>query len=280
MENNRDRMDKAQARILLIYLLNKLNMICEKADIPYYASGGTCLGMIRHQGIIPWDDDIDVMIFRKDYDKFVNACNELLEFPIVLRTRESDPYFCQEFAKICFKCDDGSFSELAIDIFELDNTNPKRKAFRAMQNAVKRWIYFAKGYKVSKMGHGGFRPNSAAKRILLSIAGILPIKTMDKILLRALTAEKHEGDYVVNWGASYSYKKATYPIEAFGSPKKMKFENTYVWAEQHPEMILERLYGENYMELPPEDKRTDHGVKNFTCSSLDFEAIKKEVGEF
>jgi len=275
--NDRKIMDKAEAKVYLLYLLKKLNEISEKKDIPIYASGGTCLGMLRHQGIIPWDDDIDIMIFRKDYNRFVEACNEMLEYPIVLRTRENDPYFYQEFAKICFICDDGSYSELAIDIFELDNTNPKRKLFRSVQNLIKSWLYTAKMFKVSKLGYGSYNPGSFVKRSVLNISSVLSLKAMDKLLLKTLTAEKKEGDYVINWGASYSYKKATYPREAFGTPKKMPFENTYVWSEQHPEMILERLYGKNYMELPPEDKRTDHGVQKFICSAIDLDQIRKEI---
>jgi len=271
-------MDKAEAKIYLLYMLRKLYDITEKHQINIYASGGTCLGMVRHKGMIPWDDDIDLMIFRKDYKRFVEACEKELKAPLVIRTRENDPFFYQEFAKVCLLDDNGDYTDLSIDIFELDETNPDRKVFREMQNKTKSYLYFLKMYKVSRLGHGNYAPKSSAKRIILSLGCVLPLKVIDKLLYKTLTAEKKEGDYVVNWGAAYSYKKATYPKEAFGVPQKMPFENTYVWAEEHPEMILERLYGKNYMTPPPPEKQIDHGVRKFQCIKLNFEQIKSEVG--
>lgn len=272
------KMDKADVKILLLYLLRQLNKISESYNIPIYASGGTCLGMIRHQGMIPWDDDMDFMIFRKDYERFVKACEECLKPPLVLRTRENDPFFCQEFAKICLLDDNGHYTDLSIDIFELDETDPDKKIFREAQSRIKSILYYGKMYKVAKMGHGSYKPKSVRKRVLLGLIAILPLKTMDWLVRKTLTAEKKMGDYVVNWGASYSYKRATYPRQAFGTPQKMPFENTYVWAEQSPEEILKRLYGPHYMQLPPIEKRTDHGVRAFTCSALDMNRIRKEVG--
>ena len=271
-------LDKEAAKLYLLYLLKQLNEISEKYGIPVYASGGTCLGMVRHRGMIPWDDDIDIMIFRRDLDRFVAACQETLQFPVVLRTRENDPYFYQEFVKLCYMDDDGNYSDLSIDVFELDETDPNRRTFRAVQNSIKRLLYYTKLYKVSKLGHGDYRPNAVWQRALLTACGILPLKSIDRLLFKTLTAEKASCDYVVNWGAAYSYKKATYPKAAFGTPRKMPFENTYVWAEQHPEMILERLYGKNYMQLPPVEKRTDHGVRAFQCSAIDLDTIRRELG--
>lgn len=272
-------MDKAEAKVYLLYMLKKLYEITEANDIPIYASGGTCLGMVRHKGMIPWDDDIDLMIFRKDYARLVAALEENLNRPLVIRTRENDPYFYQEFAKLCLVDDSGEYTDLSIDIFELDETNPDRKLFREFQNTLKRFLYYTKMYKVSRLGHGDFQPKSLWNRIVLGVASmLLPLQFMDKLLLKVLTAERAEGDYVVNWGAAYSYKKATYPKAAFGTPQKKPFENTYVWAEEHPEMILERLYGKNYMTPPPPEKQTDHGVRKFDCSLLDYNQIKREIG--
>ena len=281
MNNNVEYMDKAEARVLLLYLLKKLNTVCETANIPCYASGGTCLGAVRHSGFIPWDDDIDYMIPRECYDLFVETCEKVLEKPVVIRTRENDPYFCQEYIKLCFEDDELGFSDVSIDVFFLDETDPKRTMFRSIQNKVLINLYFIKLYKVSKMGKGEeYVPGNPLKRVFLSIMSHMSIKKINSIHKKTMTAEKKVGDYYINWGSCYSYKKATYAKSALGTPKKADFENTYIYIAEKPEVILTQLYGENYMTPPPVDKRTDHGVRKLNCKSIDFEAVKKEVGEF
>ena len=279
--DNEKLMDKEKARILLIYLLKLLNGVCEEAKIPCYASGGTCLGAVRHGGFIPWDDDIDYMIPRKYYDLFVETCKKMLKKPVTIRTRENDEFFVQEYIKLCFEDDEFGFSDISIDVFFLDETNPKRKAFRALQNRFLKSLYFIKLYKVSKLGKGmDYTPGNPLKKLYLSVMSNMSIETIDKLHKFLMTAEKSKGEYYVNWGSCYSYKKATYRKSDLGTPKKMKFENTYIYIAENPEQILTQLYGSNYMTPPPEDKRTDHAVRELNCSSVNFESIKKEVGDF
>lgn len=66
-------------------LLNEIIRVCVKYDIRYYAIGGTLLGAIRHEGFIPWDDDIDIAMSREDYDKLC----------LVAQKEICEPYFCQ-----------------------------------------------------------------------------------------------------------------------------------------------------------------------------------------
>ena len=279
MSNVAEKMNKEDVKILLLYLLKHVNKICEDANIPYYASAGTCLGAVRHEGLIPWDDDIDVMIPRKYYNLFVDKCSQYLESPIVIRTRENDSSFCCEYIKLCFKDDEIGYSDLSIDVFFLDETNPKRKIFRAIQNKILIDLYFVTKYKVSNAQKGDrYIPNNPFKRIYVSVlSALLPFSFIEKIHKKIMLAEKKEGLYWINWGSCYSYKKATYLKESFGTPQKMKYENTYIYAPEKPEVMLTQLYGSNYMTPPPPEKRTDHGVRKLNCSEINIEKIRKEI---
>lgn len=274
-----EKMSKNDAHILLLYMLKSLNYICEKSNIPYYACAGTCLGAIRHGGFIPWDDDIDVKIPRKYYDIFVEKCNELLEYPLVIRTRENDPTFCCEYIKICFKDDCYGYSDVALDVFFFDETNPNRKVFRSVQNRILRDLYFVKKYKLSKAKMAEhYVPNNPIKRIYVFLLSVFwSFNAIEKYHKKIMLAEKKECDYWVNWGSCYSYKKVTYLKELFGKPQKAPFENTYIYLPEFPEKMLTQLYGADFMTPPPPEKRVDHGVKKLNCKELDFEKVKNIV---
>ena len=278
--SKKEMMEKSDVKTLLLYLLKYVNKICEDAGIPYYASAGTCLGAVRHKGLIPWDDDIDIMIPRKYYDIFVKKCSQILESPVVIRTRENDPTFCCEYIKMCFKDDVLGYSDLSIDVFFLDETNPQRTFFRSIQNKLLIDLYFIKKYKLSKAKLAeAYVPNNILKRIYISaLSFFLSFKNIEKIHKKTMLAEKKADDYWINWGSCYSYKKATYLKKSFGTPQKLEYENTYIYAPEKPDIMLTQLYGKNYMTPPPPEKRTDHGVRKLNCKELDIESIRKEIG--
>lgn len=89
---------KQQMRMLQILL--ELDRICKKYNIPYFLYGGTLLGAIRHQGFIPWDDDLDVALYRKDYDKLMKILPNELSEKFALQTNDTDKNYFYFFAKI------------------------------------------------------------------------------------------------------------------------------------------------------------------------------------
>ncbi len=121
---------KEELRILI-----EFDRICRKHNIKYSLSYGTLIGAIRHQGFIPWDDDIDVGMLREDYEVFLEKGQKLLQSDLFLQTCYTDPKYPQVYAKI--RKNNTSFVEttvkniqmhhgIYIDVFPFDYYNDKR----------------------------------------------------------------------------------------------------------------------------------------------------------
>ena len=116
-------------------ILIEFDRICKKNSIPYQLFAGTLLGAIRHKGFIPWDDDIDVCLLRKDYERFLHVSKNDLNDSYYLQTCFSDPASIVQFAKIRKKgtvfrnlsdLDNTYETGIYIDVFPLDNVYPER----------------------------------------------------------------------------------------------------------------------------------------------------------
>ena len=85
---------------VMLDMLEEFIRICEKYDLKYCLDGGTLLGAIRHKGFIPWDDDLDVSLPRKDFNRFLEVAKEELKPPLFLQYGTTDPEHFQAFACI------------------------------------------------------------------------------------------------------------------------------------------------------------------------------------
>lgn len=277
MDDN--KMNKQDAKILLLYLYQWLIKVCEKADINCYAYQGTLLGAAKYGGMIPWDDDMDFVIFRKDYDLFLNTCKEVLEEPIVIQCRETDPYCCTEYFKLCFRDDLYGYSDVSLDVFIFDDTNPKRKILRYFQEKSLLWLYYIKRYNVAKIGKGReYNPKNPIKRIILKITSFIKLEKIDKWHRRIMTIDKTDGEHCVNWGSHYHRDLETYKKSDWSNDTvELKFENINITAPQKYDQLLSQLYGKDYMEPYPESKQVDHGVRKLNNNNINIETIKKEI---
>ena len=83
-----------ESQALQLNLMKEIHKVCEENKITYYLIAGSCLGAVRHGGFIPWDDDIDIGMFRKDYEKFCLIFDEKMN---------TDKYFLRECKLNCVK---------------------------------------------------------------------------------------------------------------------------------------------------------------------------------
>ncbi|MEG2993729.1 MAG: LicD family protein, partial [Bacilli bacterium] len=95
-----DENDLKNLRINETYILKQFISFCENNNLKYFMAFGSLLGTIRHQGFIPWDDDIDVMMPRKDYDKFIDCFMATKRNDLFLQTHITDSEFQYNYAKI------------------------------------------------------------------------------------------------------------------------------------------------------------------------------------
>lgn len=264
-------------------ILKEFDEICSSHNIDYFLVGGSAIGVVRHQGFIPWDDDIDVGMSRKDYDKFLKIAEELYSEKYTIVNNDHNPLFPlmntrwslkgTEYKTEDLKDIPGEFG-IFLDIFCFDNIPDDDKSMR--KQGTRAWLY------------GKFLVLSGVKKPVLYYYG-LTAKILNVIFLLA-----HHTLKLFHLNSRFFYEKAfRYAIkykdmdtkrfaymfdpQRYTSiinksdvypTRRMKFESIEVSVPCHIERYLKTRYGD-YMTLPPEDKRHIHPPYN-----LEFETKK------
>lgn len=235
--------------------------VCEKLNLKYYLMGGTLLGAVRHKGFIPWDDDIDMGMPRKDYEVFLEKGQALLPEGFFLQTFDTDPEWPQAFAKI--RNSNTTFIESSmckrkinhgayIDVFPIDyypETEKEIKAFRRKQT----WL----GRSITKAI--SFKPFSKSVQIKGKIFQLITIFQPYRVAVRKkdqLFKSVKSSSKMGNLSSAWGYKEIT-DASWYGEGREVDFEGIKANAPTEYEKWLTQVYGD-YMQLPPEEKRVGH----------------------
>ena len=257
---NLDEIKEIQVNILKI-----IDEFCKKNGLKYYLAGGTLLGAIRHKGYIPWDDDIDVCMPRKDYEFFVKnflCYKDNLEVRSNLLGNLDIP-----FAKVIdlntiidSKFDESEINKhLWIDIFPVDGLSEDLEEVKKIYDKCSfyRTILLLAD---AKLGEGTTFFRKYSKYILKPLAKLYGRKRcVDKIEQIAKSNSYETSKYVgaVTWGL-YGIGERMLKSE-FEKPVEVEFEGHKFPAFSCWDSYLTGLYGD-YMQLPPVEKRKTHNM--------------------
>lgn len=240
---------------LMYSMLQEIDRICTSLEIPYVLFAGTALGAVRHQGFIPWDDDLDIIMLRKDYERFLGEADQLLDqqrFFLQKEFTEHWPLFTSKLRANGTAClekyhpkDHETHQGVYVDIFPCDNAWGSNLGRRIQFLASK--VVIAKSLDAR-----GYDTDSRAKKLFMALCRCLPMKPFLKI-----TRGPQKDRPVVHsfLGGASSFEKNVYPRSYFTNTIRMPFESGDYPVTAEYDALLTTLYGD-YMTLPPVQQRT------------------------
>ena len=252
-------MELREFQLELLKMLKHLDKILKKEKIEYFLIGGSVLGTIRHKGFIPWDDDIDIGLYRKDFERFEQIIQEKLPSNLMYCKIGENKILN---APIGYLYNVSNYKKLeeapTIDIFAIDNV-PETKIFQKVQNIFS-LVYHLCIYRTPSRNRGKL-PYYFTKIVLMIIPNILLdiLKEVSKKVITFWT--KKETKYICNIFGMKKYYMEIMPREYIGKPILKEFEGSLFPIPQKYDEYLRHLYG-NYMKLPPKKLQKPHH-KNF-----------------
>lgn len=244
-----------EAQIKMCKILEYVEVFCKDNNIEYWLDYGTLLGAVRHEGFIPWDDDIDLGMDRKNYEKFYNLFSKI---------SKKESYFCEKLDKDYLKVKlknnyilktNGEKEELNIEIFPYDYYDPK------IISLLNKQSYYYSLKRVKSKNIKDILKNNfirlQRKYYKKFVKGKLE-KQIKKGTLKEIGKNCYMGlGLETNMMIIGVDSKIIFPL------KELKFEGKFYRVPNNCSEYLTLIYG-NYMKLPPIEDRHGHPeVKNY-----------------
>lgn len=245
---------------ILLEMLKDIDTLCQKYDIPYYLTGGSCLGAVRHNGFIPWDDDADIGMLYEDYVRFLKVLEKELpndhyyyqcfdthkDYNVLIpamKIRKKGTYLKEVNTLLANKCKDGD--GVFIDVFLVDYISEKK------------WIDFS-CRMISYLFMGiivlfenvGFNPYRL-KKIFVKFSRYYSRKNKHSNLI----------GYDLNWVFNSPLHPVVYRKDEIFPLQYHSFEDTKLLIPKNPKELLDIEISLNHMSYPPiKDQKPKHIV--------------------
>lgn len=250
-------------------ILKNFHSFCVENNIKYFLSHGTLLGAIRYKKFIPWDDDVDVLVPREDYNKIISLFRDNEKYRLFAYEKNKDYRF--PYAKLCDMTtlkketgmDNGIELGLDMDIFPLDSWDDDiEKAKKEVKSLSKARLYLG----LSKLS----KPDSVnpVKRFIKGIVmAYCKLQGSEYYVKKIIEGSKNNsqgsGRYLGNKAWCVYGERDILPAEIFSETAEIEFEGHYFFAPKNYDAYLTCMYGDYLPEPPKEKQKTHHSFKAY-----------------
>lgn len=264
----------------LFEILLDVKAVCEDNDISYFLCGGTALGAIRHKGFIPWDDDLDIMMLRSEYEKFRNCFRKqysekyLLAEPLDKDYTNKKPKIYLKksvFKEVVYAGLPDKYNRLFIDIFPIENV-PSSKILRRINGALYDFTFIAASlaadYKYpSPIILEKCKEDATLRKYYytrLKIGRVFHLLGGMEFYLSLTEKLSHVNRVtgVTAMPSAKDYNRIVLPLEMFKESVEVEFNGVLFPVPKDYDRYLTHLYGD-YMKLPKEEDRRIHSSAEF-----------------
>ena len=238
----------------LLQLLTEFDRVCKELDIPYMLFAGSMLGAVRHGEIIPWDDDVDVVLLRADYERFLQEAETILDLEVYYLQREFSEHWPMFFSKLrlngttCLERyhpkDPEIHQGIYMDIFPCDD---------AAANGLGRLMQYCAAKVIIAQGldRRGYDTDNWVKKCWIRLVRNLPSEPF----LRMVTGKKAGKRVHTFLAGSSAYGKNLWLRRYFTERVQKRFGQGEYPVSAHSDAMLRQLYGDYWVELPPRKRK-------------------------
>ncbi len=259
-----EELRRLQQTLLEMYL--DVQAVCEENGLTCFVEGGTTLGTVRHQGFIPWDDDLDMGLLRDDYEKLKAIFREKLGDKYILNAPNYEGKPTNRFPKILKRgtrfveagIPEDERSCIKIDIFPLDNC-PDNPVIRLLKGLCCTFLMFAGGHVLSWEMCRTLKAKPGRREVIGMLFSFCSSEKWFNWSDRACRhGNNRSRDLCIPTGRKH-YFGEIYPRNVVEPFRDAVFEGHTVKTAANTDYVLTNLYG-SYMEIPPEEKREKHYI--------------------
>lgn len=242
-----------KGQLVMLEMLKYIDSLCRKHNIEYRIDSGNVLGAVRHGGFIPWDDDVDIVLTRKEYKKLVKVLQAEKNDRYVVQCRKTDPNYFLNYVKLRdtlshMRSESNTANKLLYDGFQID-------IFRLIEGPIDSLI------KIDMIATYRIEEPLRRRNKFLWLLFNKFMRTIVYPVFRCLCflfgdKTRLGYDFGLHFTETFS-KQCSYPY------KPIPYEGVELMGPNNPIAFCKEMYGPSFMELPNKEKRNHHGVDDY-----------------